>query len=277
MRMLRPSPLHLGPIGTRALATIFNAQTEELLGTVCKTSEEYQPPIHVPTLNSAHYSIPAPSFPTSQPLSVTRGHGLKCFNCGGNLLLYIRNSFPWTCEYPAHKEANKFTAHDIPYFCPANCRGNGSPWMCCQSCFSNESNIEYFVPRSGFSYLPEKSKPILPESKLRQLEYRRRYYLNRRLIAKQKLAEHAAATAAASTIATSLMDQIPLLSNTELSAPLSSLPSSLPVLSPSGASSMNGAFQNPAPGRVVVKILVNAILIYFKYIVAYLYILVSIT
>jgi hypothetical protein len=233
MRMLRPSPLHSGPPGTRTLATIFNSATEEFLGTACKLSEAR----HLPSVKSSEkYSFDSKSLiiPEKQAIlcsnpfvSQTKSlHSMPyssplgpptCRICGGKILLFMRNDSMWACQHPAHKDTNSFSAHDIPYYCPRNCLGPGkSNWICCQACFQNDSNaLVHMTTGSSSSIIniPQEldairetnddSPKLISTKKLKKLEYRRKYYLNRRMQFKAKQNEEAtAAAAAASVVAT---------------------------------------------------------------------------
>ena len=226
MRMLRPSPLHRGPPGIRTLATIFNSATEEFLGTACKLSElGHSPPENHP-YDSKSLILPEkqitfsskPLLSQTKPLPYSSPHGPPtCRICRGKLLLFMRNVSLWTCQHPAHKDANSFSAHDIPYYCPRNCLGSGkSSWICCQACYQNDSNgliqtttrlgsllATNNIPQNLDASSNDDTPKLISSKKLKKLEYRRKYYLNRRMQFKAKQNEEAtAAAAAASVVAT---------------------------------------------------------------------------
>lgn len=224
MRMLRPSPLHRGPPGTRTLATIFNSATEEFLGTACKLSELGYSPPEIHSNDSKSLILPEklttfsskPLISQTKTLPYSSPHGPPtCRICRGKLLLFMRNVSHWACQHPAHKDTNSFSAHDIPYYCPRNCLGAGKPnWICCQACYQNDSSgsIQTMTgSSSATNNIAQKldagsnddTPKLISSKKLKKLEYRRKYYLNRRMQFKAKQNEEAtAAAAAASVVAT---------------------------------------------------------------------------
>ena len=67
--------------------------------------------------------------------SVSKSESVKmsCFECKGSLIPHPRGTWGdgWTCDWPGHKGANRFTANDVVYGCATV---HECSWGVCRTC-----------------------------------------------------------------------------------------------------------------------------------------------
>lgn len=219
MRCLRPSPSFFGTdvIGIETIttiATIFSPGSNLILG-LCAHQHDYnQKPAAVPIVNPS-----VPSMSTLLKLQSAANSerfsncDVGCFNCGGQLIPNLENSMQWLCM--PHPSSVVFLPNDIPYICTKKCLDNQYYWMCCKVCISNaklnkfsrkkqkrsnsngnknSSNTGNKNSQSLNSEIDKQANGVIAkknsysdnqsnmsESKRKRIEYRKNYYLNKKL------------------------------------------------------------------------------------------------
>ena len=142
MRLLKTSNVYSGPSGTRILATIFNGNTTEFVGSCSYRIDTSLIPINRSSIANYASDIPPQRFCFSTPANIsnnpngidTQVKGHSCLNCSAKMRQLTLNKSVWVCKHPKHSGPNAFSALDIPLFCPSACCPDESYWVSCVQC-----------------------------------------------------------------------------------------------------------------------------------------------
>lgn len=141
MRLLKTSNVYSGPSGTRVLASIFNGNSTEFLGSCSFRTNTSLIPINRISIANYTAAFPPKRFYFTAPATTdspndnnaqVKGH--NCLMCKTKMRLLTQNKSVWVCKHPKHSGPNAFSALDTPLFCPNACCPDETYWVSCVQC-----------------------------------------------------------------------------------------------------------------------------------------------